>query len=474
MSPQMKKYLLSVVLLIAAIGLKATHITHGNLYCTFEKIDGDGNYSYILSLELYRDCNASTVQFDPNIEIGIYLSKSLKAAVQMTMVTEEDALIQSTAATTGQSYCYKKGMYEGRVTIPAPPVLDNNYMALFQRCCRPTLTNINSLDIGSSFYVNFSSENKNSSPKNYSSGLFVINAGQQATLSLGNTDADGDVLTYKLTNAWQGASNQNPSPSPVFQIDNTTFLPVPHNNNYSGTKPFGGALAYANLDTITGQLEVFTNTQGLYLVAYEVAEWRGNKKINSYYRETYIVVGKPTQNKNNILLQAKGIGNAKAEIVSFWNHTIATTIDSFVVERSTDSVNWTKVGSTSASLLNFKDASVTANQEYWYRVYASTGGNKVYSNVVKTGVANNGTTLKNTEADKINIKTYPNPASSELFITGASQNSNVLIYNTLGEMVKTTPLPANNKIDIATLPTGIYYLQILQGETQQTIKFVKN
>lgn len=73
--------------------------------------------------------------------------------------------------------------------------------------------------------------------------------------------------------------------------------------------------------------------------------------------------------------------------------------------------------------------------------------------------------------DGINI--YPNPAHDVLHITTQQATPvQVYIYNTAGRLVQSANLlQGDNAIQVSSLQTGVYYLQIL-GE-QQVVKFVK-
>jgi len=64
---------------------------------------------------------------------------------------------------------------------------------------------------------------------------------------------------------------------------------------------------------------------------------------------------------------------------------------------------------------------------------------------------------------KSNIKIYPNPASYEITIDIPEpyKNSNVLIYNILGEKIKEYIIqPMTDRIDISNLYSGVYFIQI--------------
>lgn len=70
-----------------------------------------------------------------------------------------------------------------------------------------------------------------------------------------------------------------------------------------------------------------------------------------------------------------------------------------------------------------------------------------------------------------NIKLFPNPVTEKLFIEGLTE-ANIKVINLVGEMI----IQKNNanSIDVSSLNSGIYFLQITSGNTQSVIKFIKN
>ena len=80
--------------------------------------------------------------------------------------------------------------------------------------------------------------------------------------------------------------------------------------------------------------------------------------------------------------------------------------------------------------------------------------------VEKTGVE---------EADEDGLAIYPNPARESIRIPGLETESEVQIYNSLGELVKAANVNANQEIGISELGAGLYFVRY--GTT--TLRFVK-
>ncbi|TXD46769.1 T9SS type A sorting domain-containing protein [Polaribacter sp. IC073] len=72
----------------------------------------------------------------------------------------------------------------------------------------------------------------------------------------------------------------------------------------------------------------------------------------------------------------------------------------------------------------------------------------------------------------LSVSIYPNPTADFLFINGLKEDTSYKISDNLGRIIKTAKIAtASNKIEVASLPKGIYFL-ILEGYKANT--FVKN
>lgn len=79
-----------------------------------------------------------------------------------------------------------------------------------------------------------------------------------------------------------------------------------------------------------------------------------------------------------------------------------------------------------------------------------------------------------TFSNELSIDVYPNPAVNKLFVNTKQQISELSILTYNGILLKhQLPYTNNAEIDIATLPNGLYILQIDDGEKKITKKFTK-
>lgn len=70
---------------------------------------------------------------------------------------------------------------------------------------------------------------------------------------------------------------------------------------------------------------------------------------------------------------------------------------------------------------------------------------------------------------------YPNPSKNFLNISAKESIDQVVIYNKLGQKLKSIPINEHSQqLDISDLPNGIYFMQIRIGETTGMISIVKN
>ena len=72
--------------------------------------------------------------------------------------------------------------------------------------------------------------------------------------------------------------------------------------------------------------------------------------------------------------------------------------------------------------------------------------------------------------EKPSFKIFPNPSSDFIKITGLTKSKNYQIYNAMGVQVNSSVISDNETIDIQSLPNGLYFLNLDDGNT---LKFIK-
>lgn len=88
-------------------------------------------------------------------------------------------------------------------------------------------------------------------------------------------------------------------------------------------------------------------------------------------------------------------------------------------------------------------------------------------------VALNNNSMNDAPTD--DIKLYPNPSAGELYINGLNNIPyNVRIYNSAGSWLHHFKITGPfTKLDVRTLPPGIYFIELRSSGQNQTMKFIK-
>ena len=157
------------------------------------------------------------------------------------------------------------------------------------------------------------------------------------------------------------------------------------------------------------------------------------------------------------------------------NWSSATEINSskYVIEKSVNGISFVSIGSIAiignsneTKTYSFIDEEATVGNNYYRLKIVDKNGQYEYSNLLQVAIA--------TEAT-INIS--PNPASNQLLVT-AKQNialQKITLYDALGKewLVKKNITSNQIKLDISSLPAGIYVCKVGQGTSVNIQKIVK-
>lgn len=90
------------------------------------------------------------------------------------------------------------------------------------------------------------------------------------------------------------------------------------------------------------------------------------------------------------------------------------------------------------------------------------------------GIINHGSNVINENTNNNAILIYPNPAENIITIDRQFQNAEIIITNISGMQVLTISIKDKDTIDISNLPTGIYFVQIKNFQTNSIQKLIKN
>ena len=155
-------------------------------------------------------------------------------------------------------------------------------------------------------------------------------------------------------------------------------------------------------------------------------------------------------------------------VVLNWATALENNNSGFYVERSTDNKTFSSLGfvksqavnGNSTSLLNyaFTDNSPSNGVNYYRLKQVDINNTSTYSATVSQTITN------------LVLKLFPNPAASEITISGAAANAQFVITNLLGQVVKTSNNP---NMSVANLPAGIYLVQVNSNGGNKVLKFIK-
>lgn len=163
-----------------------------------------------------------------------------------------------------------------------------------------------------------------------------------------------------------------------------------------------------------------------------------------------------------------------------WTTVTEINTKNFVVQRSTDGVHFTNIGTVNAAgnstqkiTYQFSDGNALnagSNNVYYRLQMTDNDGKFTYSKIARVTV---------TPSGKLFV-VYPNPVKDKLIVRSSISlnKTEVRITDATGKVVQKQQLESvqagvQNTINVAGLNKGVYYLQFITGSDIQTVKFFK-
>ena len=271
---------------------EATHLVGG--YMNYEYLDreSNGNYRFMLSFNVYRDCLNSDVQLDDFISVGIYLDEPgnrLHKSVNIGLVTKDN--VEPPGSVDCDYYrrnvCIEYGYYEGIISLPASPF---GYHLSFARCCRNEQNNLvqgNQPTQGQTYYCNIpGTAFENSSPSFYGVPSPYMCVNDTNSFLFDAIDKDGDSLVYQFMRPYDGASTGDPVPDPPATLETPL---VRYKPGYTELQPFG-ATGFMDIDPTTGHTRLLSRQTGNFVVGVEVLEYRNQELLSRVRLDLQIIV----------------------------------------------------------------------------------------------------------------------------------------------------------------------------------------
>ena len=154
----------------------------------------------------------------------------------------------------------------------------------------------------------------------------------------------------------------------------------------------------------------------------------------------------------------------------------ASNVKSITFEYSSSTDNYTKNNSSDienkGSFYRAMIPKMASGTTVKYKVTATDNASKKSTEVGEYVI---GGTTDVISINKINLLVFPNPASEYIrFTNPISSNATITISNINGQIVKSTVVTENtNSISVINLPSGIYVINIKEGNNLYTSRFVK-
>lgn len=152
-----------------------------------------------------------------------------------------------------------------------------------------------------------------------------------------------------------------------------------------------------------------------------------------------------------------------------WSVNNAIDCQSFTVEKSLDGISWQKLGETNClnerNKAHYEFPDVTFNKKTsYYRVVATDVDGA--ENVSKIAYLHG-------DGFEQEISLYPNPALNQTQLVNAPSFYTYSIYNSFGSLLLENKNTGDN-IDLSSMPSGMYILQVSYLGGTKSLKLVKN
>ena len=290
----------STLLFIFACGLvfcaKANHITGGQIYYTLKSQSGD-NYTYSVSLLLYRDSLSTGAQLDQSAAIGIY-DRGTGALVDsrtigLSFIEVLHLHSPGPCINHPPTVIYQVGHYTFDITLKGN---SNGYVISYQRCCR--IAGINNLlgssAVGATYVAEIPGTNPlPTAPANNSAHFVgpdtvIVCQHNSFTYSFNAVDADRDSLSYYFCDAYVGGSSAVPVPDPSVNPEPPPYSAVPYAAPFSSSRPMGPNVT---INPKTGIITGIAPDAGIYVLTVCVSERRNGVLIATQRKDLQIKVG---------------------------------------------------------------------------------------------------------------------------------------------------------------------------------------
>jgi len=289
----MKRSSLIFIFSLTFFSVQANHITGGQIYYTFTGQSGN-NYTYAVSLLLYRDSLSSGAPLDPAAPIAVFDRVTglmvWNGTIQRTTIEVLHLHSPGPCINNPPTVIYQVGHYDFNLTLPAS---SNGYIITYQRCCRIAGINnlVGSSSVGATYVAEIPGTNPVATGPANNSAHFVgpdtviVCQHNAFTYSFNAVDKDGDSLSYSFCDAYVGGTSGNPAPDPPAA---PPYITVPYTPPFSAGQPMGSQVV---IDSRTGLVTGIAPDAGIYVMTVCVSEYRNGVLIATQRKDLQIKVG---------------------------------------------------------------------------------------------------------------------------------------------------------------------------------------
>ncbi|MES2690131.1 MAG: gliding motility-associated C-terminal domain-containing protein [Bacteroidota bacterium] len=276
------KVFYTLIFLCISLSNYATHIVGGGF-----DLQSLGNNKYQVTLVVYRDCENGQAGFNDPLTIGIF-DKNTNVMIQSFLMNKlSESKINPTLAKCVVQVpgCTEKAIYSREIVLN-PLVYNNNsgYYLSWERCCRNhIIQNIQSPgDASMTFYAEIPSPKLfiNSTPKLITNPFTVLCLDNLFTYDIRFTDADKDSLVYQIITPVNGTLDRfDPNDGNGGPILNSgPYKKITWLDTYSSDSSIKGDPAL-RIDHANGKITIKPSETGVFVVAFQVSEFRNGVKI---------------------------------------------------------------------------------------------------------------------------------------------------------------------------------------------------
>ena len=262
----LRKLTLTIMLLVMSLGVKATHMSGGEIY--WECI---GPNQYRIIMVIYRDCFGINV--DPSYTLQVQspcgnttMTVSTPGGVEISQLC--DIELPNSTCNGGSLPGIQQYIYTGTITLPPCNFYTISYTNIYRNAAIVNLTNPGAQRTYIRATINTAAAPCNDSPQFTNTAIPYVCLGYPITYSFGAYDPESDSLSYELISAMGIAG-----------------APLNYVNPHTPAQPIPGL----TLDPSTGEVNFTLTQQGHWVVVVRVNHWVNGQVTGTIMRDMQFV-----------------------------------------------------------------------------------------------------------------------------------------------------------------------------------------